>query len=424
MRRLSLSDTIFYNLGECYITGAFVLDGPCDPAAFVAEIEGVVEAMPAMAERPRRIGVWTFAERSAPLDLTNHIAIVRDRTVTRIEQVVLHLDRLRRSRIEGDRPPWRVFILNPLDGAPRDHGPPPLSALLIQSRHGLADAMRGLQILARMARYEPAERHVALAARLPVVDPALLAGGIDVHDVGLSAMQVPRRGMSRDGDASERLAAVAASIVADAGLFPHARPLRGNIGRTRIVRRRISENGLGNHIKMVTVSTGAGTGKRRWRIPGLARAQNLQLTQWLVALAPRRLARRMMRIWYANFDAIATLVPVQRHLVVGRRHVTAAFGVPPLWGPVPLAMIAFADGEHYHLTVMPGKGFTADRDLLLQRIGRLLNPETATDRDAIADVGAALAEGERRSAQRSRYGQGVDGRSSSPVNVPASVKSP
>ena len=112
---------------------------------------------------------------------------------------------------------------------------------------------------------------------------------------------------------------------------------------------------------MITVPTIERPERRRFRIRRLARAQELPLSQWLVALSPRRLARLAMRIWYRNFDAIATLLPVPRNLQLGGRAVTAVFGVPPLWGPVPLVLIALADADQYHLTVIPGRGFAAPR---------------------------------------------------------------
>lgn len=385
MRRLSLSDTIFYNLGDCYMNAVAVLDGPCDLAVLLAEMEGVIEAMPALTEQSVRVGVWTFAKKSSgPVDLAKHVAIVRDPTITSIDRLVPRIDTLRRSPIRIDGPPWRIFVLNP-EGSfdETTEGEKPLSVLFMQMRHGLADAVRGLQILSRMAQYEATDRHHAIAASLPSVDPLSLPDEIAVHDPGLSLLQVPRRGMIREGDASERLAAVVATTVADKSLFPHAQPLRGNVGRTRFVRRRTS-NGVGNALKMVTVSTRKEPEKKKSvHIPGLARAQDLPIMQWLVALAPRRMARWMMKVWYSNFDAVATLIPMPRNIALGGRQVTATFGIPPLWGPVPLAMVALADGEHYNATLVPGNGFTGDRAVLMNRIKRLLNPE---DGDDISDV--------------------------------------
>ena len=336
MRRLSLSDTIFYNLGDCYMNAVAVLDGPCDLALLLAEMEGVIEVMPAVTEQSVRVGIWTFAKRSSgKIDLAKHVSIVRDPSIRHVDQLVPRMDKLRRSPIRIDGPPWRIFVLNPAEpGQEPDEENPPISALFMQIRHGLADAMRGLQILSRMAKYEPTDRHRAIVTTLPEVDPLDLPGGIEMHDPGLSLIQVPRRGMVREGDASERLAAVVATTVADENLFPNARPLRGNIGRTRFVRRRGSNNGIGNSLKMVTVSTKKPeerTKKKRFRIPGLARAQNLPIMQWMVALAPRRIARRMMGIWYSNFDGIATLIPMPRNLFLGGRA-----GNRHLWHPAPL----------------------------------------------------------------------------------------
>jgi hypothetical protein len=429
MRRLCLSDTIFYNLGDCYMNAVAVLDGPCNVALLIAEIEGVIEALPALTERSVRVGVWTFAKRSSgPIDLAKHVAIVRDPSITSIDQLVPRMDQLRRTPIRIDGPPWRILVVNPADPGRSDGGKPPLSALLMQMRHGLADAVRGLQILARMGREEAADRHRAIAARLATIDPRDLPGGIAVHDPGLSLLQVPRRGMIREGDSSERLAAVVATAVADTSLFPHARPLRGNIGRTRFVRRR-TQNGVGNALKMVTVSTrDKPQKKRRLRLPGLARAQDLPIMPWLVALAPRRLARLMMRIWYSNFDGVATLIPMPRKVTLGGRQVTATFGIPPLWGPVPLAMVALANGEHYNATLVPGNGFTADRAALLDRVRRLLHPDQGDDTSEVEAMLASFREEPERPAYsaglRNDHGHGVEGRSSSPVSLPARAKSP
>jgi len=393
MRPLGLTDTIFYHLGDCYITGVAVLDGPCNLALLLAEFEGVLAELPALAERPVRVGLWSFAQFVGPLDLSEHVAIFRDPSVTTLEEAIPRLERLRRNPIGRDGPPWRIFVLNPEEPGKPATGPAPLSAIYLQVRHGLADAMRGLQILGRMSGYEEATpAHEALALRLPVVDPGDLPDRIPVHDVGISILQVERRVMSREGEASERMTAVAATAVADESLFPHARPLRGNVGRTRFVRRRGPRNGVGNHMKMVTVRTGTAETRRRFRIPGLSRAQDLPLSQWLIALAPRALGRRLMRLWYSSFDAVATLVPLPRHMRLGGRAVTSVFGVPPLWGPVPLVLVALADGEHYHVTVIPGQGFTKDRQVLLDRLRGLFGPEEAASAiEAPAPAGAGVA---------------------------------
>jgi hypothetical protein len=377
MRPLGLTDTIFYNLGDAYITTVAVLDGPCDLAALVADTDELVAALPGLSERPLRLGLWSFAFDARPVDLADHIVVVRDPSITDIDGVASFLDRLRRRAIRHGGPPWRMFVLNPADAAGGPLAVKALSAFFMQGRHGLGDATRGLQILQRMGRAQPTAEHAALARRLRTIDPAELGPEIPVHDEGLSVLQVPRRVMSREGEASERLAAIAAKAVADPALFPHAQPLRGNVGRTHLLLRRGAPSGVGNHIEMITVRTIDRPERKRFRIRGLARAQELRLSQWLVALSPRRIARLAMRIWYRNFDAIATLLPVPRNLQLGGRAVTAVFGVPPLWGPVPLVLVALADADQYHVTVIPGRGFASSRLRLDARIRALFEPAAA-----------------------------------------------
>lgn len=377
MRLLGLTDTIFYNLGDAFITCVAILDGPCDLAAFVADIEEVVAALPGLSERPLRLGLWSVAVDASPVNVADHIAVVRDPSVTDVDGAVAFLERIRRSAIRYRGPPWRIVVLNPADpdgSRPSGDG---LSAIFMQVRHGLGDATRGLQILQRMGHATPTAAHAALARRLRIIDPAMLGPEVRVHDEGLSVLQVPRRLMSREGEASERLAAIAARAVADPAFFPHAQPLRGNVGRTHLLLRRGSPNGVGNHIKMITVRTIARPERKRFRLPWLARAQELPLSQWFVALSPRRLARLAMRIWYRNFDAIATLLPVPRNLQLGGRAVSAVFGVPPLWGPVPLVLVALADADQYHVTVIPGRGFAASRASLVRHIRTLFEPAVA-----------------------------------------------
>jgi hypothetical protein len=371
MRPLGLTDTIFENLRDAQITAVQALDGPCDLPRLLAGIEGVVAALPGFAETHVRLGVWSFARGPQPLELTRHVAVAGDPNILGPEDLAPLLDRLRRNRISVAGPQWRIVVLNPA-GSPGN--PPPLSAVFMQIRHGLADGTRIVQAIARLDSFAPTAAHVAAAARLATVDFDKLATDIKVHDAGLSTMLVPRRGMDRETDAGTRLGEVVMAAVEDARLFPHARPLRGNLGRTRFVARRAGAGGGGNHIRMETVAWGRDRPRRRLAIPGLSRAQELPLSQWAVAVLPSPLSRFMMRVWYAGFDAIATLMPLPRRLRLGGRRVTAFFAAPPLWGPVPLVVLAFADGEHYHLTLFPGRGFTADRRALEASVRAGLNP--------------------------------------------------
>lgn len=85
----------------------------------------------------------------------------------------------------------------------------------------------------------------------------------------------------------------------------------------------------------------------------------------------------MMRLWYRSFDAVATLIPLPPRPRLGGRTVTHLFAAPPLWGPVPLAVIALAGRTDYFVSAFPGRGFAGDADALARAIGDRLNPHMA-----------------------------------------------
>jgi hypothetical protein len=378
MRPLGLSDTIFYNLRDAQITAVAALDGPCDLPRLIAGLEVATAALPAFTETPVRLGAWSFARRPAPVDPARHIFVVRDPTVTGVRQLTPLLDRLRRNRIAISGPQWRIFVLNPAGGG---SAPGALSAIFGQLRHGLADGTRTLQVLAKASGHEPTAAHEALAERLPAASFDDLTPNVTVHDVGPITASIPRLRMARDGDASTALAEAVRSLVEDRKLFPHAHPLRGNIGRTRFVLRRAGGGGAGNHVHMDTLTRQpAVAAKPAMANPGLSRAQDLPLSQWAVAVAPPPLARLMMKVWYRSFDGIATLIPLPRRLQFGGRWPTALYAAPPLWGPVPLVVLAFADAAHYHLSIYPGIGFTGDPTDLVDALKRRLTQGTMVSR--------------------------------------------
>jgi hypothetical protein len=76
------------------------------------------------------------------------------------------------------------------------------------------------------------------------------------------------------------------------------------------------------------------------------------------------------------------------------------FGVPPLWGPVPLVLVALADSDHYHVTVIPGAGFKGERGALTERIGQLFSPEAAAQVPLLAQTPRQHAPAETAYAKR------------------------
>ena len=256
MRRLSLSDTIFYNLGDCYMNAVAVLDGPCDLAVLLAEMEGVIEALPALTEQSVRVGLWTFAKRSSgPIDLAKHVSIIRDPSITRFEQLVPRMDKQRRNPIRIDGPPWRVFVLNPAEPGKEPKGNRrfrPSScrfAMAWRTRYAACRSCRGWDATRRPPR------HRALAARIPVVEPLEFETASPSTIPAFRCSRFPGAAWFATATSSERLAAVAAT----AGRRPVTLPRRPAAARQcradplRPAAR--PQNGVGNHLKMVTVST-------------------------------------------------------------------------------------------------------------------------------------------------------------------------
>ncbi len=379
MRPLGLNDTLFYNLRDAQITGVALLDGPPDLATLVAQAEGLLKALPGFAETPMRLGFWSFARTpTQPIDLTQHIFKAEAPDATSLADIARLLDRLRRNRLSVPGPQWRLIVLNPAGSKAVGGSTRPLSAVFVQLRHGLADAGRTVQALARMDGYTPTVDTAMTAARIASIDLGALPPHIKVGDVGPILLEVPREEIARSAEGpSLTLATAARAAVADAALFPKAQPLRGAVGQTKIVMRRGAAKGVGNHLKMETVRLAEPSGRTRWRILGLARAQELPISQWAVALAPSPLARLIMRVWYTSFDAIATLVPMPPRSNLGGRAVTAIFGVPPIWSRVPLLVLACFGARHCHMALYPARGFAGDAATLEAKLRGLLSPDTA-----------------------------------------------
>ncbi|MEZ5842052.1 MAG: WS/DGAT domain-containing protein, partial [Hyphomicrobiales bacterium] len=185
-----------------------------------------------------------------------------------------------------------------------------------------------------------------------------------VDDGGLAFARLDRRRLARagdgDGGATGALVGASAAIVGDATLIAPPRPLTGRIAHTRVLmRRRSGEAGdLGNHLETTFTETREAAPKRRplLRLPGIEQAQTSSWSQHLVAKALPPIARLAMRIWIARFDAMISLIPgPTRPVALGGAGITAVYGVPPLSGPIPLAVAVITYAGTAHLTVIPGR---------------------------------------------------------------------
>lgn len=388
MRALGLTDTIFFNLGHRYITSVVVLEEPADADRVLAEMQAVVKAFPPLAERYLHIWPWFVAYGDKRFDLADHICTVIDPSVRDLDSLIPVIEKARRTVTPPTHAPWRVFILNPAPGGEArrpDTADHPLSVVIFQFKHGLADAARGFQVLAGMGRSAPPPAPLS-ASDLPTLSRAQFmaqeeSGSID--DAGLSILQIPRDELRRDQDANTRLVNAAASVLADNALYRHGTRLNGRIARTRLVRRRAGRRALGNHLETVAEAVGTDGNQQKatpkWRIPGLERAQSLPLARYLVAVSPPLLARYMMRLWYARFDAMVTMLPAPPKLTLGGSPIAGVFGVPPLSGQIPLMLVATACGDTHNLVVIPGRSFSGERDRLHERLQALLTGQEARE---------------------------------------------
>jgi len=359
MRPVSLSDAIFFNLGDRYITSVCLFETPLDPRRLRAELADAAAENPALREKVRRRWPGFVAALDPAFDIDRHIAVMRAPEVVDDATLVAFIDRLRRVRLPKGRPPWRAFVINP------EAAPGTRSAVAFHFKHGLSDGMGALQAFVAIA----GRRDVAPAPR-PVAEiaPAELFAGRPnplVDDAGIAFAMLNRRRLTRAGDggngATGALVEACAAVVADDGLIDAGRPTTGRIAHTRVLmRRRASEaSDLGNHLETAFTETRPQAPRKpsRFRLPGIERAQTSSWSQHLVAKAPPPIARLAMRIWISRFDAMISLIPgPTRAVALGGAEITAVFGVPPLSGPIPLAVAVITYAGTAHLTVIPGKG--------------------------------------------------------------------
>lgn len=377
MRPLGLTDTIFFNLGNRYITVALVLEGQCDLARFCAQMEAAAETFPSLRERHVRLWPWFFAFCDRNFNIARHIVAVEDDSVRTSDDLLALIEKVRRTPTPEKAPPWRAFVVNPAAPGPGHRSRnPPLSAVMVQLKHGLADAMRCIEVGADLAarRADASGSPDSAIAHLDRECFDALPETGAVEDSGVALLRIPRARLRRDRDANARMVEAAARLLEDRELFAHPGPLNGCIARTRFLRRRAGRGELGNHMETVAERTGAPTaaGRAKPVIPGLEKVQSLPLAQILVAVAPPALARALMRLWYSRFDAIVTVLPLPPNLTLGGCRVRDVFGATPLPRSMPLMLMAFAYGGQHNVVAIARRGFTGTRRRLAARLEPLL----------------------------------------------------
>jgi hypothetical protein len=86
-----------------------------------------------------------------------------------------------------------------------------------------------------------------------------------------------------------------------------------------------------------------------------------------------------MRQWYSRFDAMVTMLPAPPNLTLGGSPIAGIFGVPPLSGPIPLALLATSCGPVHNMVVIPGRAFSGERARLHKRLLALLRGRKTAD---------------------------------------------
>ncbi|MCC2110555.1 MAG: DUF1298 domain-containing protein [Hyphomicrobiales bacterium] len=369
MRPISLSDSLFFNLGDRYILCVCDLAAPCDLHLFRRQMAVVVAETPALKERVVRRGLGFAAVPDGSFDIAEHVVGIAAPELRGTTGLIEFSDRLRQTRLPKNRTPWRALVINPAGTPGCDSGS--TRAVIFQLMHGLSDGMRGLQVLATMRGQENLPELAETAAGTEIPQAFLFRDKpfIPFQDAGVGTVDLDRRLLARAAQAGDSgvtgiLVKACRRALARTDLIHADHPLTGRVAHTRMLIRRVVNDGngrdLGNHLETKVDEPPVQEPKFRL-LPRVERAQGSSWSQHLVAKSPPPLARKLMRMWISKFDAFVSLVPGPvRPIAFGGARMRAIYGVAPLSGPVPIAMTCVTYAGGVTLTVIPGPEAIAD----------------------------------------------------------------
>ncbi len=369
MRPISLSDSLFFNLGDRYILCVCELSAPCDLHLFRRQMAVVIAETPALKERVVRRGIGFAAVPDDAFDIADHVVGIAAPDLRGTAGLIEFSDRLRYTRLPRSHTPWRALVINPAGTPGCDGGT--TRAVIFQLMHGLSDGMRGLQVLATMRGQENLPELAETAAGTEIPQERLFRGkpAIPFRDGGVGAVDLDRRLLTRAAQNGSSgvtgvLVKACRRTLARTDLLRPERPLSGRIAHTRMLIRRVVNDGngrdLGNHLETKVDEPPAKEPKFRL-LPRVERAQGSSWSQHLVARSPPPVARKLMRLWISKFDAFVSLVPGPvRQIAFGGAPMRAIYGVAPLSGPVPISLTCVTYAGGVTLTVIPGPEATAD----------------------------------------------------------------
>ncbi len=365
MRPVHGLENFIMNAGPIYISGGYVLDGPCDLERLGAEIQTALDRAPNMSSNLRRIGPWHFWTRPEKIDVTERICVVEDPSLTGPEGLARIGEKARLlepPRTAGD---WRLTVVNPQGSAGAEAG----SLLFLHFNHVIADALRMQKLLVGL------DRHTAADARSDQIRWSdvrrydadtffsLPQGGeraVRLHMFSIDLEGI--RAAGETGSSRETILRAIADVVVDSAMFPGRQERTPLLTCTFFTRKNTDRWQMGNFItgtryEVPMASEDVAPG----RLPELVQLGSLRASlraQTIISLFPAAMLKKRIVEIQEHSDAWISIVPMGRARVrLGGRNVKAVFGVMPLFGDLPLTVGALSFGGKVHFTFTPGTKF-------------------------------------------------------------------
>lgn len=381
-------------IGPTLITSAVILDKRPDLSALLRQLAAIVDRVPRLRSRFERFWGW-HVRAPARFDLARHVARLDDPSITSPTDLESVLERVRRFQLPPDRPPWLMIAVNSASPATRASG---LPALMFHFDHSLADGIRALEVVTRL----PSDPAIAAAMASPGNGreslPDELASFAEIADDDRIA-PLPLACVSADlaelkatrtpgHDLSDQVIVAIESVLGDPALFDAGAKRRNKVALVRLTQRRVEARRLGNHVAVVdreSVSKEAQAATRRGMLPSLKAERTTEARQIWMSPFPGKVTRTLARQWYAQFDALLTIIPGGRDLKsFADAPIERIYGVAPFLAEIPLNIAAITYGDRICLTLLPKTDFLGDKDLLRTRFQQALvsdparRPEAAT----------------------------------------------
>ncbi len=382
MEFVSSIENIMLKIGPTLITSAVVLDKRPDLDTLLRQLAAIVERVPRLRSKFRPYWGWHVRE-AVPVDLARHVARLDDPAIATPDDLETVLERVRCLELPQDRPPWLMIAVN---AAAPDRSATGLPALFFHFDHSIADGIRALEVVTRL----PSDPSIASAmasaggpgGRLPaeVMSFANLVPDDRIVPLPLACVsaELAELKMSRTPghDLSDQIIGAIDGVLNDGDLFDQGSGKRGKVALVRLTQRHVEVGSLGNHVAVVdreSVSAEAQATTRRGMLPSLKAERTTQARQVWMSPFPRGLTRILTRQWYAQFDALLTIIPGGRDLKsFADAPIDRIYGVAPFLAEIPINIAAITYGDRINLTLLPKTRFQGDKALLRRRFSEAL----------------------------------------------------